>query len=58
MERDSLGNTCRISDKAMEYTDITVETYTMVNGNKIRKMAMDITGGQMGMDTMVSTKMI
>ena len=58
METDTSGSGCRISNTAMEYTDITVEVYTMDNGNKIRKMAMDIKGGQMVTNTMVSSKMI
>ena len=57
METDTSGNSCRISNTAMEYTDITVEVYTMDNGNK-RKMAMDIKGGQVATNTMVSSKMI
>jgi hypothetical protein len=58
MERDTSGNGCRVSNTAMEYTDITMEEYTMDNGNKIRKMVMDISGGQMVTNTMVSSKMI
>jgi hypothetical protein len=58
MERDTSGNGCRISNTAMEYTDITVEEYNMDNENKIRKMAMDTSGGQVATNTMDSTKMI
>jgi hypothetical protein len=58
METDTSGNSCRVSNMAMEYTEITVEMYTMDNGNKITKMVMDISGGQMATNTMVSTKMI
>ena len=58
VEADTSGNTCRVICTAMEYTDITVEMYTMDEGNKISKMAMDISGGQMGTNTMGSTKMI
>ena len=47
-----------MKDTAMEYSDITVEVYTMDNGNKITKKAMDTTGGQMVMNTMDSSKMI
>ena len=31
METDTSGNTCRVSNTAMEYTDIAVEMYTMDN---------------------------
>ena len=57
METDTSGNTCRVSNTAMEYTDIIMEEYTMENGNKILKMAMDTTGGQMATNTMDSSKM-
>ena len=36
METDTSGNGCRVTCTAMEYADITVEMYTMDNGNKIR----------------------
>ena len=58
MERDTSGNSCRISYTDMEYTDITMEMYTMDNENKIRKMAMDTRSGQVVRNTMVSTKMV
>jgi hypothetical protein len=31
MERDTSGNGCSVSNTAMEFTDITVEMYTMDN---------------------------
>jgi hypothetical protein len=58
METDTSGNGCRISNTAMEYTDGQMEEYFMDNGNKMRKMAMHIKGGQMATNTMESTKMI
>jgi hypothetical protein len=58
VERDTSGNGWRVTCTAMEYTDITVEEYTMDNRNKIREMAMDTTGGQVGTNTMDSSKMI
>ena len=58
METDTSGNTCRVTNTAMEYTDGQMEVYTMDNGNKIRQMAMDIRGGQVATNTMVSSKMI
>jgi hypothetical protein len=57
METNTSGNSCRVSNTGMEYTDGQMEMYTMDNGNKIRKMAMDIKGG-IEKNTMVSTKMI
>jgi hypothetical protein len=41
VEADTSGNTCRVSDTGMEYTDGQMEMYTMDNLNKIRNMAMD-----------------
>jgi predicted nucleic acid-binding Zn finger protein len=58
MDADTSGNTCRMTCTGMEYTDITVEEYTMDNGNKIRKMVMDIKGGQVATNTMDNTKMM
>ena len=57
-DADTSGNGCRISETAMEYTEITVEMYIMDNGNKIRQMAMDNSGGQMVTNTMDSSKMV
>jgi hypothetical protein len=42
----------------MEYTDITMEMYTMDNGNKIRKMATDIIGEPMVTNYMDSSSRI
>jgi hypothetical protein len=58
METDSSGNSCRVTNTAMEYTDIIMEEYTMENGNKIRKMATDTRSGQVVKNTMDSKKMI
>jgi hypothetical protein len=74
METDTSGNGCRVTVTAMEYADGQIgctmtcttmeyavrqmEEYTMDNGNKVREMAMDITGGKMAKNTMESTKMI
>ena len=58
VETDTSGNGCRMSNKGMDYSDVLKDIYTMDNGNKIRKMAMDILGGQMVTNTMDSTKMI
>ena len=57
MEKDTSGSGCRMSNTAMEYTDITVEMHTMDNGNKIRKMATETRSGQMATNTMDSSKM-
>jgi hypothetical protein len=58
VEADTWGNTFKISNTGMEYTDGQMEMYTMGNGNKIRKMVMHMRGGLMVTNTMVSTKMI
>jgi hypothetical protein len=41
----------------MEYTDGLMEQYIMESGNRITKMAKDIKGGQMAMNTGESTRM-
>jgi hypothetical protein len=41
----------------MEYTDGQVEMYITENGNRIRKMAKDIRGGQMEMNIGESSRM-
>ena len=58
METDTSGNTCRVTNTAMEYTDGQMEVYTMDNGNKIRKMAMDMKDGQVATNTMDNTKTV
>jgi hypothetical protein len=47
METDRSGNTCRVTDTGMEYSDGQMERYIMDNGNRIIEMAMDITEMQM-----------
>jgi hypothetical protein len=58
VETDTSGNGLRMSNTGMEYSDELKDMYTMDNGNKIRKMAMDILDGKMVTNTMGSTKMI
>ena len=58
METDTWGNTCRVANTGMEYTEIQMEMYTMDSRNKKRKMVTDISGGLMATNTMDSTKMI
>jgi hypothetical protein len=43
METDTSGNTCRVTNTGMEYTDSQMEKYIMYKGNRAIKMAMDIT---------------
>jgi hypothetical protein len=42
METDTSGNTCRVTDTGMEYSDGQMEKYIMDNANSIKEMAMDI----------------
>ena len=42
METDTSGNTCRVINTGMEYTDGQVEQYIMANWNRIILMALDI----------------
>jgi hypothetical protein len=37
METDTWGNTCRVANTGMEYTEIQMEMYTMDNRNKKKK---------------------
>jgi hypothetical protein len=45
-----------IRDTGMEYTDGQVEMYITDSGNRIIKMAKDISGGQMAMNIGESTR--
>jgi hypothetical protein len=45
-----------VTNTGMEYTDGLMEEYITENGNRIRKMAKDITGGQMEMNIGESTR--
>ncbi len=56
MERDTWGNTVMISNTGMEYTDGEVEQYITENINWVIKMDKDITGGQMAMNIMESSR--
>ena len=54
---DTLGNSSRMSDMVMEYSDHQTEEYIMDNTNKIKEMAMDIKNGPTAMYFMGSSKM-
>jgi hypothetical protein len=54
---DTSGNGRMITSTGMEYTDIQVEMYITDSGNRIRKMAKDITGGQMVKNIGETTRM-
>lgn len=49
MEKDTLDNTCRVSNTGMEYSDGLRDTYIKDRGNSIKEMVMRTTGGQMAM---------
>jgi hypothetical protein len=51
-------NAFRGSNTAMEYIDGLMEEFTMDSGNKIKCMVMDISGFQMPLNTMESSKII
>ena len=57
MGRDTRGNSSRVSNVGMEYTDGQMEQYIMGNSNTIRVMVMAILVGQMEMNTTDSTRM-
>ena len=58
MVRDTWGNSCRIKDMVMEYTDGQMEMYIMDNSKRVTKMAMDTKGFLMAENIMDSTRMI
>jgi hypothetical protein len=58
MDRDTRGNTSRVTVTGMEYADTQVEQYIMGNGNTIREMVMAFIGGQKEMNTTESTSMM
>jgi hypothetical protein len=58
MERDTRGNSSRVSNVGMEYTDGQMEKYIMGNTNMITKMVMAIIGGHLAMNTTESSRMM
>ena len=58
VEKDTLGNTCLITETSMEYSDGEMERSIKDNGNMIKKKALHITGGKMVMSITDSGKMI
>lgn len=48
-EKNTLGNTCKESSTAMEYSYGRKDTYIKGRGNSIKEMGMHITGGQTAM---------
>jgi hypothetical protein len=57
MEKYSSGNTWMIANMGMEYTDMLQGLYIKESGNRIRKMAKDITGGPVAINIGESSKM-
>ena len=58
MDRDTRGNTRRISVTGMEYADGQMEQCIMENTNKVRVMVMGIIGIHLALNTTESTRMI
>jgi hypothetical protein len=58
MERDTRGNTSRVTVLGMEYTDGQMEQYIMGNSNRAREMVMAIIGIHLAMNTTESTRMM
>ena len=50
LEADTLGNTVKIRETGMEYTDGLMEKYITESTKRVNIMAKDITGGQMEMN--------
>jgi hypothetical protein len=57
MDRDTRGNSRRVTGTGMEYTDGQKEQYIMGNTNRIRVMVMAILGIHLAMKSTVSTRM-
>ena len=58
VDRDTRGNTKRVTVTVMEYIHGQVEQCIMEKTNRTRKMVMAVTGGQMVMNTTENTRMI
>jgi hypothetical protein len=58
METDTLGNSCRMSNTGMEYSDGQMEMYIKDNGHRVKEKVMHITRLIMTKSIMVSTRMI
>ncbi len=58
MEEDSTGNLRRIRCTGMEYTHAQMEQCIMEKTNRRREMVLVVTGIQMAINTMESTRMI
>jgi hypothetical protein len=58
MERDTRGNSSRVSGTGMEYTDCQVEEYIMGSSNRARVMVMGIIGFHLAMNTTESSRIV
>jgi hypothetical protein len=58
VEIDTLGSGCRMSNTGMELKDGQVELYIKDNSNKVIEKVTHITGMQMALSIMDSTRMI
>jgi hypothetical protein len=58
METDTLGNSCRMSNTGMEYSDGQMDKYIKDNGHRVKEKVMHITRLIMTQSIMVSTRMI
>jgi hypothetical protein len=58
MEEDTLGNSCRVSNTGMEYSDNKVEKYIMDNLHIITEKVMHNPRLMMAQSIMVSTRII
>jgi hypothetical protein len=57
VDRDTRGNSSRVSCTGMEYIDGQMEEYIMGNTNRIRRMVMAIIGFHLAMNTTESSWM-
>ena len=58
VDRDTRGNTRRLTVTSMEYADTQTDTCIMENSNRTREMVMAVTGILLAMNTTESTRMI
>ncbi len=58
MVTDTWGNSCRMKDMVMEYTDGQMEEYIVDNSKRVTVMAMDTKGSLMEQNIMDNSRMI
>ena len=58
METDTLGNSCKVTNTGMEYSDGQAEQYIKDNIHRVKKKVMHITRMMVAQSIMVSSRII